>query len=39
MDAGKSLLRFARELLQTRVEIVNAIQVHSMRGRKQASLI
>ena len=25
-DAGESLLRFARELLQTRVEIVNAIQ-------------
>jgi DNA-binding transcriptional LysR family regulator len=25
-DAGKSLLRFARELLQTRIEIVNAIQ-------------
>ena len=25
-DAGESLLRFARELLQTRIEIVNAIQ-------------
>lgn len=25
-DAGQSLLRFARELLQTRIEIVNAIQ-------------
>jgi DNA-binding transcriptional LysR family regulator len=25
-DAGESLLRFARELLQARIEIVNAIQ-------------